>query len=251
MTIEAFFLCFNESRMIEHTLNYHSQFCDKITIIDNQSTDNSVAIVKEKFPDVIIEELDTGGEYREDVQIEVRNNWWKGSNADFVIMADMDEFVVHPDLVNQLKEMKRQNVAVPKIVGYNMFSETFPDDYNTSILDQVSEKFRDRFFDKNIIFSPKLVKDMNFGVGSHTCDPEFKEGVEVKTEHSFEFNLFHFKWLSKEYLYKRHKGYADRMSVENHENNHGMQYLIGKYHIDNTFFFVKKFLNQKQTSATA
>ena len=73
-----------------------------------------------------IEELDTGGEYREDIQIDIRNNRWKESKADYVIMADMDEFIVDANLLDKLEEMKRQKIAVPKVVGYNMFSETFP-----------------------------------------------------------------------------------------------------------------------------
>ncbi len=245
MTMEAFILCFNESKMIGHTLNYYTRFCDKITIIDNQSTDNSVAIVKEKFPDVIIEELDTGGEYREDLQIDIRNNRWKDSEADYVIMADMDEFIVDTNLVSKLEDMKCQKIAVPKVTGYNMFSETFPEDYNTLILDQVTQKFKDRNFDKKIIFSPKWVKEMNFGPGSHFCTPEYKEGVNLQTDHSFELTLLHFKFLGREYLYEKHHSYARRMSEVNQKYKHGLQYKLENEHVDNAFNKIKKYLDQK------
>ncbi|AEE48582.1 glycosyltransferase family 2 protein [Haliscomenobacter hydrossis] len=245
MTIEAFFLCFNESRMIEHTLNYYSRFCDKITILDNQSTDNSVSIVREKFPDVVVEEFDTNGEYREDILMNIRNNRWKGSEADYVIMADMDEFIVDEHLLDKLEAMKRQRVAIPNITGYNMFSEIFPNDYGRLITEQVTKKFRDRTFDKKIIFSPKWVQEMNFGVGSHFCKPVYKEGVEVQTDHSFSFNLLHFKFLAREYLYKRHRGYATRMSDVNRFLNYGQQYMLGDQHIDKAFDKIGQFLEQK------
>jgi hypothetical protein len=245
MIIEAFFLCFNESKMIEHTLNYYSRFCDKITIIDNQSTDDSVAIVKEKFPDVLIEELDTNGEYREDIQIEIRNNRWKDSKADYVIMADMDEFIFDHNLIDKLKEMKHQKVAIPKVIGYNMFSEKFPNDYSTLILDQVTERFRDKIFDKKIIFSPLWVNEMNFGPGSHFCIPEYKKGIDLQKKHSFELTLLHFKFLGRAYLYEKHYGYASRMSEVNRKNKYGKQYELGNEHIDNAFDKIKKNLNQK------
>lgn len=250
MIVEAFFLCYNEAKMIEHTLNYYSRFCDKITIIDNQSTDNSVAIVKEKFPGVIIEELDTGGEYREDMQIDIRNNRWKESEADFVIMADMDEFIIDADLVGKLKEMKRQKVAIPKVVGYNMYSEKFPDDYNTLITDQVTKQFKDRNFNKNIIFSPKLVKEMNFGPGSHFCNPEYQEHLNPQTNHSFKLTLLHFKYLGREYLYEKHHGYGTRMSDVNRRFKFGGVYELGNEHVDDAFNKIEKHL-QKYHSHSA
>lgn len=240
MTIEAFFLCFNEAKMIEHTLNYYTKFCDKITIIDNQSTDNSIALVEEKFPGVIIEELDTGGEYREDIQIKVRNNRWKNSEADFVIMADMDEFIVDPNLLGKLAEMKRQKIAVPKVTGYNMYSPTFPEDYNTLITDQVTDKYRDRDFDKRIVFSPKWIKEMNFGPGSHHCEPVYKAGSQI--EHDFELTLLHFKYLGREYLYEKHHAYGKRMSGMNRFFRYGYVYELGNEYVDNRFDKIEKHL---------
>lgn len=244
MIIEAFFLCYNESKMIEHTLNYYSRFCNRITIIDNQSTDNSVDIARNKFPCVIIEELDTGGEYREDMQIDIRNNRWKESDADFVIMADMDEFIVEVDLIGKLEAMKSQNVAIPKVVGYNMYSEKFPDDYNILITDQVTTKFKDRNFNKNIVFSPRLVKEMNFGPGSHFCNPEYKENLNPQTNHTFKLNLLHFKYLGREYLFEKHHAYGKRMSDVNRKFKFGSVYELGNDHVNDAFNKIEKHLQK-------
>lgn len=240
MKIDAYILCFNESKMIEHTLNYYSNFCDNITIIDNQSTDNSVNIVREKFPDVIVKELNTNGEYREDIQIEVRNNCWKESVADFVIMADMDEFIVDHDILKTLNKMLDRKVAFPKVKGFNMVSKKFPNDYSISILDQVVKGFRDNTFDKCILFSPKMIKNMNFGPGSHMCKPEFKEGYKLE-DHNFQMNLLHFKYLGREYLYDKHGTYAKRMSDENRKYNYGFQYELGNKHVDEVFDQIEHF----------
>lgn len=244
MIIEAFFLCFNEEKMIEHTLNYYTKFCNKITVVDNQSTDNSVAIIKEKFPNVIVEKLDTGGKFIEISLTKVRNNIWKGSNADYVIVADMDEFLFDINLFDKLKEMKQQRIAIPKVVGYNMFSEIFPKDYKTPIFDQVDQKFRDKIYDKRIVFSPKWVQEMNYGPGSHFCNPEYVKDVSIKKEHCFELTLKHFKYLSREYLYEKHALNAKRSSNINKIYGHGYHYELGNEHIDSAFDKIKKNLEQ-------
>ncbi|MCK5354825.1 MAG: glycosyltransferase family 2 protein [Methyloprofundus sp.] len=240
MVIDAFILCFNEAKMIRHTLNYYSKFCENITVIDNQSTDNTVEIIQEKFPDVLIQELDTGGEYREDIQIQTRNNCWKCSDADYVIMADMDEFIFDEDLVGKLELMHKNKIAVPAVIGINMVSDTFPLNYSLPITDQVKKGFRDVSFDKKILFSPKMIKEMNFGPGSHTCKPEFKGGSALGIDHSVQFKLLHFKYLGREHLYEKHRTYAKRMSEVNRENKFGYEYELGNEHVDAIFDRIDK-----------
>lgn len=232
MVIEAFILCFNEEKMIEHTLNYYSTFCDKINVIDNQSTDQSIQIVEEKFPNVNVIELDTDGEYREDVQIHIRNTCWKNSEADYVIMCDMDEFLYDENLSLKLKMLKEKNITIPVVSGYNMVSDSFPQNYKTSIVNQVVNGVRDRTFDKSIIFSPKDIVSMNFGPGSHYCHPEL---IESKTDPLLEFKLLHFKYIGKKYLYDKHESYSSRMSEINKKNKFGFEYDLGKEHIDKVY----------------
>ncbi len=45
MKIEAFVICKNEELIMPHLLNYYSQFCQKITFYDNESTDNTLNII--------------------------------------------------------------------------------------------------------------------------------------------------------------------------------------------------------------
>jgi len=233
MKIEAFILCFNEAKMIEHTLNHYASFCDKITIIDNQSTDDSIKIAHTKFPDKIeIVELDTDGEYREDVQIYVRNNCWKDSTADYVIMCDMDEFLYAENLTEQLELSYKNDVAIPVISGYNMINDTFPEDRSKPLASQVKTGFRDRSFDKSIIFSPKHVLEMNYGPGSHYCNAKLKT---PKIDALIEFKLLHYKFLGKDHIYKKHKLYSDRMSEVNKKHKYGFEYDLGNNHVDKMF----------------
>jgi len=233
INIDLFLLCYNEERMIIHTLNYYSKFCEKITIYDNFSTDNSLDLIEANFPNVEIKTFDTNGEHREDIMMEIRNNCWKNSTADYVIVCDMDEFLYAENLFEKLHHIKTQNIAIPVIIGYNMISDNFPTDYRTDITEQIKVGCRDRMFDKNIIFSPKSVKEINYGPGSHQCFPSFKKHPHV--DNLCELKLLHYKYLNKEYIAKRHINYADRMSDVNKQNKYGVEYELGQDHINNMY----------------
>ncbi|MBL4642571.1 MAG: glycosyltransferase family 2 protein, partial [Flavobacteriaceae bacterium] len=67
--IELFLLCYNEQKMIPHALNYYAKFCSRITIFDNDSTDNSVELIRAFDENICILRLDSNGEHREDLDV--------------------------------------------------------------------------------------------------------------------------------------------------------------------------------------
>lgn len=230
LTIELYLLCFNEQKMIPHTLNYYSHFCSQITIFDNDSSDDSVKLIQNFDKNIIIKRLDTNGEHREDILRETRNSCWKGSTADYVIVCDMDEFLYHESLLEKLAEAKEKKVAIPIVVGYNMRANQYPENYSKLITEQVQHGVKDRRFDKSIVFDPKQVKNINFRPGSHLCYPEFYKDLVV--DDLVEFKLLHYKYLDRDYLYSRHQEYSKRLSSINRENKWGIEYLDGNKHID-------------------
>ncbi|WP_408029825.1 glycosyltransferase family 2 protein [Tenacibaculum xiamenense] len=232
INIELYVLCFNEQKMIRHTLNYYAQICSKIVVIDNQSTDNSIELAR-SYENVEIRYLDSGNEFIEDKLQETRNNCWKGSTADYVIVCDMDEFLYDKNLMEKLLMAKHKGIAIPIIIGYNMMSDHFPSNYDTLITQQVMHGKRSNWFDKSIIFDPKKVKEINFSPGSHQSYPEFYE--DNITDNLLELKLLHYKYLGREYLYKKHEGYVKRMSDISRAKKHGYEYLDGEKHIDNMF----------------
>lgn len=232
LTIELYVLCFNEEKIILHTLNYYSQFCSKIIIIDNQSTDKSIALAS-GFKNVEIRKLPSGNQFIEDVLTESRNNCWKGSTADFVIVCDMDEFLYDENLIEKLEKAKKHNISIPIINGYNMMSDYFPNDYKEIITNQVKYGLRTTRFDKRIIFDPKNVKEINYRPGAHLCHPVLYKSVPEEV--TITLKLLHYKYLGKEYLYHKHQRYADRMSTISKEKKHGAEYLEGETHINKMF----------------
>lgn len=238
ITIEAFILCWNEEKILPHTINHYSQICDKITIIDNFSTDNSVKMILDAAHTsdtvLLVKQYDTQNQIRDDAYMHIKNTCWKNSTADFVIVCDMDELLYDTDLFETLRIAKISDIAIIPTQGYNMYCETFPDDYSKPITDQVKTGVRAYNFDKSIIFSPKLIKEINYSPGAHKCQPVFYKSPIFNNELN-PIKLLHYKYLGQDYLLQKHTAYATRLSNYNKANNFGGEYLNGIQHIKNCF----------------
>ena len=88
MTIDVFSLCYNEEIILPYFLNHYKKFVRNFTIYDNMSTDNSVNIMNEYGVNVI--PYDTQGKMDESTYLNIKNTCCKGSDADWVIVCDMD-----------------------------------------------------------------------------------------------------------------------------------------------------------------
>jgi hypothetical protein len=100
--LHLYVLCYNESILIRETIDhYQSRFPKiKITILDNESTDDSVAIATLKGCEI----LSWSSSGIDDNQyIEFKNNIWKTvlpreeEDDVWIIVADMDEWIVYQD----------------------------------------------------------------------------------------------------------------------------------------------------------
>ncbi len=242
VNVEAFILCWNEEALIRHTLNHYASFCSKITLIDNYSTDRTIDIVKENFPATEIIQFDSNNEIRDDLYLVIKNNCWKESTADYVIVCDTDELLYADDLQGQLALARKTRVALPVVTGYDMGSAECPGNYQVPIYKQVVHGVRNQRFDKQIIFDPRKISEINFKPGAHACNPVFRKARLV--DKIVEFKLLHYKYLGKDYLYKKHEDYAKRMSELNKKENLGNEYLDGKAHIDRCFAHIDVHLYQ-------
>lgn len=88
MNINVFLTCYNESVLLPHVINHYKKYLPscKITIYDNESTDNSVEISKSLNCNVI--SFSSNNIFNEDLLIKIRNNCWKEIKNGWVIMAD-------------------------------------------------------------------------------------------------------------------------------------------------------------------
>lgn len=205
MKIEVYAVCYNEERLLPYFIRHYSQFAD-ICIYDNYSTDKSVEIMDKAGIKHI--EFNTDGEFREDIMVMARNDSWKESKADWVMVVDLDEFIYHKDLMAILSAISG-TVIMPRM--FNMYSEAFPTTQG-QIYDEVTMGVD--MNGKMSIFRPAEIKAMNYDAGCHNAHPEGNFILNVQSG----ILTLHFKYLSPEYLIWRNYTLNMRQSEVNRKN---------------------------------
>lgn len=225
MKIDVFTTCYNEEIILPYFIKHYKKFARNIFVYDNNSNDASDYIMKAS--EIIVSKFDTGNKLDENVLINWRNNCWKNSNADWVIVCDTDEFIYHPNLLNYLENT---NNSIIFGRGYEMMSEVLPTTVG-QIYDEIKTGYpTDEFisyniepywksnYSKAVLFRPSEIQEINYGPGSHYCTPigNINANVEeLPVENIIRypivkdgFKLLHYKYLSRDYvLYKNKRLY--------------------------------------------
>jgi hypothetical protein len=148
-----------------------------ITICDNESTDNSVKIAKELGCSVLSH--NSNNISNEDIKISIRNNIWKTCESGWIIMADMDEFVCVTE--DELMNERKLGTSILKIQGYEMIGESKTLDLSDINLHEIKKYVTNDWESKHICFLREAITDMNFGPGSHKCNPKGRVTYSSKT----------------------------------------------------------------------
>jgi hypothetical protein len=220
--IHAFFVCYNEENILPHLLRYYLSFCEKVTILDNHSTDNSCKII-ESFPNTEIIPFDSKGEFHDGVHIQLKNHVWKSSvgYADYVILGDTDEFLYHENLIEFILTSREKGVTVFKPEGYHMIADKdFHLGENDNVFELVKNGVRTPVLDKMMMFDCNKITNINYNFGCHFANPV--GDVVISTDTSLK--MLHYKFMGlDDYLYKNHIR-AERLSQFNKSNNFGTWY---------------------------
>ena len=208
MKIEAHIIAWNESETIHLTVNHYQKFCSKIIIYDNYSTDNTRSICEAMGCEVKLFGIE--GVLSDVEYTKLKNNCWKGSNADFVIVCDADEIFAGPGIWNY-------DVTIYKTFGWQVVHEDIPHE----TWGEITTGYHDPNYSKLVCFNPKQIKEINYVHGCHVANPvgniNFSNGA---------FPLFHYRNVGGvERLIKRHALYRNRISPHNIKWNMGGHYL--------------------------
>jgi len=209
MRIDTYAICYNEEKILPYFLRHYLQYGD-VYLFDNHSTDKSVEIAQKAGAKVAFYE--SGGQLRDDIYVQIKNNCWKGSKADWVIVVDADEFVYCPDLF-ELLNLTSFTAFEP--TWYEMFSEQFPTTQG-QIYDEVKMGYE--AWPKLNLFRPSEIKELNYEVGCHLVHPE---GNVVLNYANASIWTLHMRHLGKQYIIDRNRAYAKRMSDLNKKNGWG------------------------------
>lgn len=224
--IAAFILCYNEEKILPHTIKHYKTFCEKIYIINNCSTDNTVKIAKELNCEII----NCPPEYNEINEINylnIKQNYYKQYRGlyDYVIVCDADEFLYHPNLFDYLKN--NEHIDILKCVGYDMVYDNF--NFETDDYKKIVDGVHSPGYSKCAIFKPHV--DIVYEAGCHTCYvPHQQTDIQLR----------HLKYINIEYLAKRYEHYLSRLSAANIHYKWGIQYHQKLEEIKNGYDYLIK-----------
>lgn len=239
--VHAYFICFNEENILPHLLKYYLSFCEKVTILDNLSTDKSVEIVK-SFKNTEVIPYNSNNELNDGIYIQLKNNVWKSSIglADYVIVGDCDEFLYHENMIEFLIESKKNNITLFKPEGYHMVADqNFNLSIDDNLIDLVKMGIRLNVLDKLMMFDCNKIKEINYNFGCHTANPQ----GEIKLHQYNGLKMLHYKFLGMEnHLYKN-KIRKERLSDFNKKNGFGLYYLYTEEECINDYI---KYLNSRK-----
>lgn len=230
MKIEAYLICWNEEEILPFVIKHYQKLCDKITIFDNFSADRSREIAESMGCDVRM--FGEPGKLNDQYYLDIKNNCWKGSDADYVIVCDADEVlhITHDEvlysmmgkyssnqLINFWDHWKSHGVTIFKTQGWQITSDAMPNEDIT----EITTGYAFDNYSKNIIFDPKRIKEINFNPGAHRINPI---GEIVWSEETL--YVLHYRQIGGvNRLIKRYNEYKKRMSMFNRKNGYGIHYL--------------------------
>ena len=175
MLVEAHVLRYGDDWLVPYVVRHYLSYADKLVIHD-AGGGASLEGFAERDKRVCVLPWDCH-EVSDMRYAELRNSCWKGTKADWVVVADMDEFIWFPEGAEKsLGAYTQMGAASIRPHGFEMFSETYPTTQG-QIYDEI--KFGapdDKWYAKPILFRPTLVSDMRWGLGSHECDPVLHDG---------------------------------------------------------------------------
>jgi glycosyltransferase involved in cell wall biosynthesis len=224
--VHAFFLCYNEANILPHLLKHYLSFCEQVTILDNNSTDNSVEIVK-SFPNTDIIPWDSKNELNDGIYLKLKNHVWKSSVsvADYVIVGDADEFLHHENMIEFLIDSKNKGITMFKPIGYHMVAdENFNLKVDDVLLDVVKNGVRTEVLDKPMMFDCNKISNINYSFGCHTASPT----GDVRILQDGGLKMLHYKFLGLEDHKYKQKIRGERLSEFNKNNGLGLYYLFNE-----------------------
>jgi hypothetical protein len=210
-TCDLHILNFNETDILPWALKHYRTFCKRMIVHDLGSTDGSREEAAKLGAEII--QHDCKGEFDDTLNQRIKNEAWRGTDADWVIMADADELIYFPfGAEASLKCYDAQAVPVVKPWGFEMLHDAMPTEGTSQIYDQVKYGGRDdQWYAKPILFSPKRVASISFGTGAHVCEGKTHQGKQIRNPVSPNYPtclLLHF----------HHIGGVDRIARRYDEN---------------------------------
>jgi glycosyltransferase involved in cell wall biosynthesis len=203
MKIDLYTRCWNDAHMLPFLFRHYDPFVQRYIVFDDGSTDNSLQLLRNHHKvDLRVMPPYSEPDSRVFSARALLDSCWKESRgaADWVIVADIDEHLFHPNFKDYLAACKNQGVTIIPALGYQMVSETFPPPH--AVLSRTLTRGAPaHVMNKLSIFSPDDIKQTNYAPGLHTAAPQGRVIAPARDE----LLLLHYKFLDFERMLRRHQ----------------------------------------------
>lgn len=228
-TVHLYALCWNEERMLPYFFRHYDPIVSRYFIFDHDSTDRSMELLN-GHSRVSVGHFEVTDDSFVLSALAFYNNGWKTSRsqADWVIVCNVDEHFLHPDPVGCLKELSSQQITLVHSTGYEMFSTSFPRT-NGRLTDIVRTGMRSEILDKTLIFNPNAIEEIGYRPGRHSCAPEGELRWWTGGW------LLHYKYLGLDYLLERNVALGRQLKARDIAEGLGDHYRIRETEIEDTF----------------
>jgi hypothetical protein len=190
----------NEELMLPFMLRHYAPWVERFVIYDSDSTDCSVDLLR-RTPNVEIRKVPWVHPDSMVATLQaLHNSCWKESRgaADWVVVADIDEFLYHPDFLGYLLRSRKRGVTCIPALGYEMVSDRFPQP-GVALASTIRQGVPHCMMSKLRLFDPDAVEETNFGPGGHEARPTGR----IVYPRRDRMLLLHYKSLGAEYLVRR------------------------------------------------
>jgi len=217
--ITIYLLCYNEEVLLPHALlHYKTRFPNaKFIIIDNESSDRSVEIATAAGCEIHTWKTNNIANILENTIL--KNNIWKTATTDWVLIADMDEWLEITDTHLTLEDQR--GITILRTRGIQIVADS-----QTLILDDIDlhglrDGYIDTHFSKTICFKRTEINEINFVRGAHSSNPKGKvvfNKVPFILKH---MNYLGFPWYEAKMKarYTRTEFNRDKLRCSGHYSN--------------------------------
>ena len=214
MTIHVYSIMWNEVFLLPYFLRHYSLFADRIFIINDHSTDKTVSVARSHDKVTVLDYKYKSGLDEANFNQCFTRYYKKYSRgvADWAICVDADEFIYHPQLVQNLAYQRQRGIRIISTTAYTMIAKRLPRKAG-QIYEECASGLRTRGYDKPIVFDPQL--DVSFGAGRHSIT-----ATDGTRPHKGKLALLHFRYLSQGYFLQRTKNQLTKMAVSNAYKNY-------------------------------
>ena len=159
----------------------------------------------------------------------MKNEIWKKSEADWVIVSDLDEWVdIRP---SDLEAYEAEHVTIVKTEGISLVWPNDTYDLSQQVGGVSGNTVQTSMYSKPCLFDRRAITEYGSSPGGHMAHPKGRVKWLSDVVPSIPPpRLYHAKYFNEDYLVTRGQMSSERLSENNLNQGYGIQYLQSELH---------------------